>query len=74
MKPLEPSDRRIDQIYNPQPQVSRRWGGWLIGLARCSGLSRYSVLVRGDIIRGPRRLWPLPFSSAILCHLCTSLR
>ena len=50
MKPLEPSDRRIDQIYNPQPQVSRRWGGWLdrawhaaracrVTLFRCVGIS-----------------------------------
>lgn len=38
MKPLEPSDRRIEHIYNPQPQVSRRWGGWLVGLGTLLGL------------------------------------
>jgi RND family efflux transporter MFP subunit len=38
MKPLEPSDKRIDQTYKPQLQKSPGRAAWLVGLGTLSGL------------------------------------
>jgi RND family efflux transporter MFP subunit len=38
MKPLEPSDQRIDQTYKPKLQKSPGRAGWLVALGTLSGL------------------------------------